>query len=85
MLYRSEPNTLCFKAYYNLILRGFKPFFRPPVQRGISISNRQTGDRVCRPGIDIEHAGGVVAADSQVRGTWTNDGYAVIEGVPKVI
>jgi hypothetical protein len=27
-LYRSEPNTLCFKAYYNLILQGFKLFFR---------------------------------------------------------
>src|ERR1017187_6242468 len=36
MLYRSEPNTLCFKAYYNPILRGFKPFFRPPVQRELT-------------------------------------------------
>ena len=26
-LYHSEPNTLCFKAYYNLILQGFKAFF----------------------------------------------------------
>jgi hypothetical protein len=26
-LYRSEPNTLCFKAYSSLILQGFKPFF----------------------------------------------------------
>ena len=32
-LYRSEPNTLCFKAYCNLILQGFKSFLRPPVQR----------------------------------------------------
>jgi hypothetical protein len=32
-LYRSEPNTLCFKAYCNLILQGFKPFHRPPVHR----------------------------------------------------
>ena len=30
-LYRSEPNTLCFKAYYTLILQGFKPFVRPPL------------------------------------------------------
>jgi hypothetical protein len=31
-LYRSKPNTLCFKAYSSLILQGFKPFFRPPGQ-----------------------------------------------------
>jgi|ERR1017187_1205081 hypothetical protein len=31
-LYRSEPDTLCFKAYYNLFLQGFKQYFRPPVQ-----------------------------------------------------
>jgi hypothetical protein len=27
MLYRSEPNTLCCKAYASLILQGFKPLF----------------------------------------------------------
>jgi hypothetical protein len=32
-LYRSEPNTLCFKTYYTLILRGFKPFLGPPLHR----------------------------------------------------
>jgi len=26
-LYRSEPNTLSFMAYYSLILQGFKPIF----------------------------------------------------------
>ena len=30
-LYRSEPNTLCFKAYYSLIFQGFKQFFRLPI------------------------------------------------------
>jgi hypothetical protein len=29
-LYRSEPNTLCFKAYGSLVLRGFKLFFDHP-------------------------------------------------------
>ena len=31
-LCRSEPNTLYFKAYYNLILQGFKLFLRLLVQ-----------------------------------------------------
>ena len=35
-LYRSEPNTLCFKAYFNLILQGFKPFLdRPFIARSL--------------------------------------------------
>jgi hypothetical protein len=33
ILYRSEPNTLCFKAYYNLVLQGFKPFHSPFIAR----------------------------------------------------
>src|ERR1039457_2269997 len=31
-LYRSEPNTLCFKTHSSLILQGFKLFFRLLVQ-----------------------------------------------------
>lgn len=30
--YRSEPNTLCFKSCYILILLGFKPVFTSPIQ-----------------------------------------------------
>ena len=29
-LYHSEPNTLCFKAYFTLISQGFKLFFYRP-------------------------------------------------------
>src|ERR1039458_2373551 len=30
---RSEPDTLCFNGYSSVVLQGFKPIFRPPIQR----------------------------------------------------
>jgi hypothetical protein len=55
-LYRSEPNTLCFKAYCSPILLRFKLFFRPlvrcpliaqllPFQRSLGVTS---GDTVSR-------------------------------------
>ena len=54
-LYRSEPNTLCFKAYFNLILQGFKSFLRPPVQRPLIAP---LPPPYCSPGITLGEESG---------------------------
>ena len=46
-LYRSEPNTLCFRTYYALILKGFKSFDSRPVHCSSGVtSGKESGETI---------------------------------------